>query len=93
MLTLVGAAAGELFYKDLGSSSGSFLNNARLAPHQAHKIRPGDVVQLGVDYIDPMTRQTTKSVQFEFQFGGASGTLGRSGSLGLSNLTLISGPR
>ncbi|OAJ42598.1 hypothetical protein BDEG_26038 [Batrachochytrium dendrobatidis JEL423] len=45
---------GQLYLKDIGSSSGTFLNKMRLSPaskvSRPYPIRAGDVIQLGVDY-------------------------------------------
>ncbi|KAI9313537.1 SMAD/FHA domain-containing protein, partial [Dichotomocladium elegans] len=45
---------GKLYLRDMGSSSGTFLNHVRLCPaNQASRpvqIKHGDIVQLGVDY-------------------------------------------
>ena len=47
-------AAGQLLFRDVGSSSGTFLNRLRLSPSgresRAYVVKSGDVVQLGVDY-------------------------------------------
>jgi pSer/pThr/pTyr-binding forkhead associated (FHA) protein len=41
-------------FRDVGSSSGSFLNRLRLSvsgkESKPYKIKSGDVIQLGVDY-------------------------------------------
>ncbi|KNC98655.1 uncharacterized protein SPPG_06337 [Spizellomyces punctatus DAOM BR117] len=45
---------GQVFFRDVGSSSGTFLNRLRLSPSGKESIpynlKNGDVVQLGVDY-------------------------------------------
>eukprot|EP00842_Homolaphlyctis_polyrhiza_P000105 jgi/Hompol1/1095/HPOL_005534-RA len=45
---------GQLYLKDIGSSSGTFLNKLRLSPagkvSRPYPVREGDVIQLGVDY-------------------------------------------
>jgi pSer/pThr/pTyr-binding forkhead associated (FHA) protein len=45
---------GQVFFKDVGSSSGSFVNRLRLSPSgkesSPHVLRSGDIIQLGVDY-------------------------------------------
>ncbi|KAI8924060.1 hypothetical protein BC831DRAFT_465298 [Entophlyctis helioformis] len=45
---------GQVYLKDIGSSSGTFLNKMRLSPagklSRPYPIRQGDVIQLGVDY-------------------------------------------
>ncbi|TPX36984.1 hypothetical protein SmJEL517_g00885 [Synchytrium microbalum] len=47
-------ADGELYFRDVGSSSGSFLNRLRLSPSgkesRPYPLKSGDVIQLGVDY-------------------------------------------
>ncbi|ORZ07870.1 hypothetical protein BCR42DRAFT_149149 [Absidia repens] len=54
---------GKIYIKDSGSSSGTFVNRARLSPantaSRAYAIQDGDLIQLGVDYkggIQPMYR-------------------------------------
>lgn len=39
---------GELFYRDLGSTNGSYVNNEELVSHQFVPVRPGDVLQFGI---------------------------------------------
>ncbi|KAJ1544389.1 hypothetical protein HK405_008695 [Cladochytrium tenue] len=45
---------GQLYLKDAGSSSGTFLNGMRLSPagklSRPYHLRNGDVIQLGADY-------------------------------------------
>ncbi|KAJ3101139.1 hypothetical protein HDU96_010122 [Phlyctochytrium bullatum] len=45
---------GQVMFKDVGSSSGTFLNRLRLSPSgresRPYPIKSGDVIQLGVDY-------------------------------------------
>ncbi|TPX51255.1 hypothetical protein SeLEV6574_g00380 [Synchytrium endobioticum] len=47
-------ADGEVYFRDVGSSSGSFLNRLRLSPSgkesRPYPLKSGDVIQLGVDY-------------------------------------------
>jgi pSer/pThr/pTyr-binding forkhead associated (FHA) protein len=38
---------GQLMVEDLDSTNGSFLNNTKLAPRQAHPLRSGDELRLG----------------------------------------------
>lgn len=38
---------GTAHYTDLGSTNGSFLNSARLEPHQRTTLQPGDVLKIG----------------------------------------------
>ncbi|RKO84754.1 hypothetical protein BDK51DRAFT_4918, partial [Blyttiomyces helicus] len=44
----------QVFFRDVGSSSGSFLNRLRLSPSgkesRPYPVKSGDVLQLGVDY-------------------------------------------
>ncbi|KAI8059141.1 hypothetical protein BC940DRAFT_324088 [Gongronella butleri] len=54
---------GRIYIKDSGSSSGTFVNRARLSPantsSRPYTIQDGDLVQLGVDYkggVQPMYR-------------------------------------
>ena len=45
---------GQVYFKDIGSSSGTFLNRLRLSPSgkesRPYPLKSGDTVQLGVDY-------------------------------------------
>ncbi|KAJ3057270.1 hypothetical protein HK097_009929 [Rhizophlyctis rosea] len=45
---------GQIYFRDVGSSSGTFLNRLRLSPSgkesKPHLLKSGDVLQLGVDY-------------------------------------------
>ncbi|KAG1180177.1 hypothetical protein G6F70_001656 [Rhizopus microsporus] len=45
---------GKIFIRDIGSSSGTFVNRLRLSPpsheSQPQEIKDGDTIQLGVDY-------------------------------------------
>ncbi|KXS16882.1 hypothetical protein M427DRAFT_494645 [Gonapodya prolifera JEL478] len=45
---------GTIYFKDIGSSSGTFLNRMRLSPSgkesRPYPLKDGDVIQLGVDY-------------------------------------------
>lgn len=47
---------GQVYLRDVGSSSGTFLNNMRLSPpnktSRPYPIREGDSIRLGVDYQD-----------------------------------------
>lgn len=44
----------QVYFRDIGSSSGSFLNHLRLSPSgkesRPYPLAPEDVIQLGVDY-------------------------------------------
>jgi len=44
----------KLYFRDIGSSSGTFLNKLRLSPSgkesRPYLLRSGDVIQLGIDY-------------------------------------------
>lgn len=46
--------AGELYVKDVGSSSGTFLNGMRLSPtgkdSRPYPLKQGDLLQFGVDF-------------------------------------------
>ncbi|KAJ3102550.1 hypothetical protein HDU97_000419 [Phlyctochytrium planicorne] len=48
------AEDGQVMFRDVGSSSGTFLNRLRLSPSgresRPYPIKSGDVIQLGVDY-------------------------------------------
>ncbi|KAJ3202513.1 hypothetical protein HDU67_000467 [Dinochytrium kinnereticum] len=48
------AEDGQIMFRDVGSSSGTFLNRLRLSPSgresRPYPIKSGDVIQLGVDY-------------------------------------------
>ncbi|KAG2219542.1 hypothetical protein INT45_013201 [Circinella minor] len=53
----------KIYIRDVGSSSGTFVNRTRLSPagvrSSAQEIKDGDLIQLGVDYqggIEPMYR-------------------------------------
>lgn len=45
---------GHVYLKDIGSSSGTFLNKLRLSPagkrSRPYPIKNGDIIQMGVDY-------------------------------------------
>ncbi|KAJ3333750.1 hypothetical protein HDU76_004246 [Blyttiomyces sp. JEL0837] len=45
---------GQLMFRDVGSSSGTFLNRLRMSPSgkesRPYHVKSGDIVQLGVDY-------------------------------------------
>eukprot|EP00842_Homolaphlyctis_polyrhiza_P006830 jgi/Hompol1/736/HPOL_000930-RA len=45
---------GQIYFRDVGSSSGSFLNRLRLSPSgkesRPYPLKSGDIIQLGVDY-------------------------------------------
>ncbi|KAG2745550.1 SMAD/FHA domain-containing protein, partial [Suillus brevipes Sb2] len=45
---------GNIYIRDTKSSSGTFLNSLRLSPAGSesvpHKLKDGDIVQLGIDY-------------------------------------------
>ncbi|TPX33825.1 hypothetical protein SmJEL517_g03348 [Synchytrium microbalum] len=47
-------ADGQVYFRDVGSSSGSFLNRLRLSPSgkesRPYPVKSGDIIQLGVDY-------------------------------------------
>ncbi|KAI9475720.1 MAG: hypothetical protein EXX96DRAFT_540303 [Benjaminiella poitrasii] len=65
---------GKVYLRDIGSSSGTFLNRIRLSPpsHASapHEIRDGDTVQLGVDYqggLEPIYRAVRIRVEINRQ--------------------------
>lgn len=43
-----------MYFRDVGSSSGTFLNRLRLSPSgkesRPYPLKSGDIIQLGVDY-------------------------------------------
>ncbi|KAI8911675.1 hypothetical protein EDD86DRAFT_202997 [Gorgonomyces haynaldii] len=45
---------GQVYFRDVGSSSGTFLNRLRLSPSgkdsRPYPLKSGDIIQLGVDY-------------------------------------------
>ncbi|KAL2913396.1 hypothetical protein HK105_207141 [Polyrhizophydium stewartii] len=45
---------GQIYFRDVGSSSGTFLNRLRLSPSgkesRPYTVKSGDIIQLGVDY-------------------------------------------
>jgi pSer/pThr/pTyr-binding forkhead associated (FHA) protein len=53
----------QLYIKDVGSSSGTFLNKMRLSPcgkvSRPYPIKEGDIIQLGVDYKGKTEGQVT----------------------------------
>ncbi|KAI8824172.1 uncharacterized protein EV422DRAFT_564880 [Fimicolochytrium jonesii] len=59
---------GQVFFRDVGSSSGSFLNRLRLSQSgkesAPHILKSGDVIQLGVDY-QGRTEEIYKCVMFK----------------------------
>ncbi|KAI8343240.1 hypothetical protein BC941DRAFT_410789 [Chlamydoabsidia padenii] len=61
---------GKLFIRDTKSSSGTFLNHTRICPpnqeSQAHEIKDGDIVQLGVDYQGGV-EEIYRSVKMRFE--------------------------
>ncbi|GAN02779.1 SMAD/FHA domain-containing protein [Mucor ambiguus] len=65
---------GKVFIRDIGSSSGTFLNRIRLSPpshiSQPHEVRDGDAIQLGVDYqggLEPIYRAVRIRVELNRQ--------------------------
>ena len=44
----------KLYFRDVGSSSGTFLNRLRLSPSgkesRPYPLKSGDIIQMGVDY-------------------------------------------
>ncbi|KAI9366513.1 hypothetical protein BD770DRAFT_438648 [Pilaira anomala] len=68
------AENGKVFIRDIGSSSGTFLNRIRLsAPNQTsepYEIKDGDAIQLGVDYqggLEPIYRAVRIRVEINRQ--------------------------
>lgn len=65
-------ADGKFFIKDTKSSSGTFLNHARLSAanteSKPHQIKDGDILQLGVDY-QGGTEDIYKSVKIRIELG------------------------
>ncbi|KAH6602329.1 hypothetical protein BASA61_001202 [Batrachochytrium salamandrivorans] len=61
---------GQLYLKDIGSSSGTFLNKLRLSPankvSRPYPVRAGDIIQLGVDY-QGRTEDVYKAVEIKVQ--------------------------
>ncbi|KAI8902793.1 hypothetical protein BC833DRAFT_616325 [Globomyces pollinis-pini] len=59
---------GQIYLRDVGSSSGTFLNKLRLSPankmSRPYPIRDGDIVQLGVDY-QSRTEEIYKAVEMK----------------------------
>lgn len=65
---------GKVYLRDIGSSSGTFLNRIRLSPpshiSQPHEVRDGDAIQLGVDYqggLEPIYRAVRIRVELNRQ--------------------------
>ncbi|KAI8977598.1 SMAD/FHA domain-containing protein, partial [Mycotypha africana] len=65
---------GKVFLRDIGSSSGTFLNRIRLSPPShispPHEIKDGDTIQLGVDYqggLEPIYRAVRIRVELNRQ--------------------------
>lgn len=70
---------GKVFIRDIGSSSGTFLNRIRLSPpshiSQPHEVRDGDAIQLGVDYqggLEPIYRAVRIRVELNRQTQNAN---------------------
>ncbi|KAI8374260.1 uncharacterized protein BYT42DRAFT_594446 [Radiomyces spectabilis] len=60
----------KVLIKDIGSSSGTFVNRVRLGPANVmslpHVVKDGDIIQLGVDYqggLEPMYRAVRIKVE------------------------------
>ncbi|OAD05977.1 hypothetical protein MUCCIDRAFT_132299, partial [Mucor lusitanicus CBS 277.49] len=71
--------AGKVFIRDIGSSSGTFLNRIRLSPpshiSQPHEVKDGDAIQLGVDYqggLEPIYRAVRIRVELNRQIQNAN---------------------
>ncbi|KAI7846857.1 hypothetical protein BDC45DRAFT_528077 [Circinella umbellata] len=59
----VSSDSNKIYIRDVGSSSGTFVNRTRLSPagvrSSAQEVKDGDLIQLGVDYqggLEPMYR-------------------------------------
>ncbi|EPB89565.1 hypothetical protein HMPREF1544_03649 [Mucor circinelloides 1006PhL] len=70
---------GKVYIRDIGSSSGTFLNRIRLSPpshiSQPHEVRDGDAIQLGVDYqggLEPIYRAVRIRVELNRQTQNAN---------------------
>ncbi|KAI7900230.1 SMAD/FHA domain-containing protein, partial [Cokeromyces recurvatus] len=70
---------GKVYIRDIGSSSGTFLNRIRLSPpsHASapHELRDGDTLQLGVDYqggLEPIYRAVRIRVEINRQIQTAN---------------------
>jgi predicted component of type VI protein secretion system len=48
---------GKISIIDLGSSNGTRVNNATIAPHKVHEVKHGDVITLGQFKIQALVRQ------------------------------------
>lgn len=50
----------QVMVRDVGSSSGTFVNGARLSeptvPSEPMEVQSGDFIQMGKDYINPKQR-------------------------------------
>ncbi|KAI8912445.1 SMAD/FHA domain-containing protein, partial [Gorgonomyces haynaldii] len=61
---------GQVYLKDVGSSSGTFLNKMRLSPankrSRPYPLRQGDLIQLGVDY-QGRTEEIYKAVELRVE--------------------------
>lgn len=69
----------QVYIRDIGSSSGTFLNRIRLSPPShvstPHEIRDGDAIQLGVDYqggLEPIYRAVRIRVEINRQYQNAN---------------------
>ncbi|KAI9316087.1 hypothetical protein BX666DRAFT_2028314 [Dichotomocladium elegans] len=57
---------GNVYIRDVGSSSGTFVNRARLGHRFHHQLHDGDVIQLGIDYqngVEPAYRAVRMKIE------------------------------
>jgi pSer/pThr/pTyr-binding forkhead associated (FHA) protein len=70
---------GLLYFRDVGSSSGTFINRLRLSPSnkesRAYPLNSGDIIQLGVDY-QGRQEEIYKAVMLKVFIKRQSGQLG-----------------
>lgn len=69
----------KVYLRDIGSSSGTFLNRIRLSPptliSEPYEVRDGDTIQLGVDYqggVEPIYRAVRIRVEINRQAQSAN---------------------
>lgn len=75
---------GKVYLRDIGSSSGTFLNRIRLSPpsqiSEPHEVKDGDTIQLGVDYqggVEPIYRAVRIRVEINRQAQSANSPFAR----------------
>ncbi|KAI9323345.1 hypothetical protein BX666DRAFT_47398 [Dichotomocladium elegans] len=78
------AQDGKVYLRDIGSSSGTFVNRARLSPagqwSAPQEIRDGDIVQFGVDYqggLEPAYRAVRTRIEIDRAMPKPSQSFGR----------------